>query len=453
MGLLPETTPQPTPQTTTKGKFLLYLAVLVFILLITWWSQQPHVQATFADWEEHSFLENIVRLISSDDKLLKGEAEGRINIMLLGMGGALHDGPYLTDTIMMVSLNPQTNEVSILSVPRDMAVEIPGIGVTKINSANAYGEARQKGTGAALASEVLEKTLNLPIHYFIRIDFSGFIGLVDQLGGLKIDVPTAFTDNEYPDDKGNIQTISFSAGEQLLSGERVLQYVRSRHGTNGEGSDFARARRQQQVLIAAKEKVLKLSNFLNPQLLVKLYQTFSQNIETNIDTWEIIKMSRIYKDLDTSTISHIVLDSNTNRLLKDARGANGAYLLVPRSGSYLSIQKLALNLPYFSLMKKEKPKVIIANSTSQAGLAEETAGWLKGIGYTISSIGNAPQKNIPETIIYDFTNGNMPATAKSLLAIFNLNSVTKPDNNMISDNNDFYIVLGKDRLLETINNE
>lgn len=448
MGLLPDHSQSPTPQTTTKGKFLLYLAVITFILLITWWSQQPRVQATLADWKQHSFLENIVRLISSNDKLLKGEKEGRINIILLGMGGAEHDGPYLTDTIMLVSLNPQTNEVAILSIPRDLAVDIPDYGVEKINSANAVGEAKQPGNGASLAADVLEKTFNLPIHYYIRIDFNGFIGLIDQLGGLKINVPKAFSDSQYPDDKGNIKTISFAEGEQLLSGERILEYVRSRHGSNGEASDFSRARRQQQVLIAAKEKILKLSNFLNPQLLVKLYQTFSQNIETNIDTWEIIKLSKIYKNLNTSTISHIVLDSNTNRLLKETRGDNGAYLLVPRSGSYLSLQKLALNLPYFSLMKKEQPKITIANGTNQPGLAEETASWLKDLGLIVTSIGNAPNRDYGQTVIYDLTNGNKLSSAKALLSLFDLDQINKPDSTIINTNNqDFHIILGNDKVL------
>ena len=128
-------------------------------------------------------------------------------------------------------------------------------------------------SGAKLASEALSSTLQVPIHYYFRIDFGGLVSLIDQLGGLKINVDRAFVDNQYPSNDSLVQTISFAAGEQLMSGERVLEYVRSRHGSAGEGSDFARARRQQKVLIAFKEKLLRLSTFLNPSLLVKLYST------------------------------------------------------------------------------------------------------------------------------------------------------------------------------------
>src|SRR3989339_397234 len=236
MSLLPETVSPPTPQATTRGKFFLYLVLILVLAGLTWWSRQPHVQATLADWEQHTVWENIKRLTGADDKLLTGENDGRINIMLLGMGGVKHDGPYLTDTIILASLNPTTSDLALLSIPRDMAVSIPGNGVRKINSANAYGEAREPGSGAKLASEALSSTLQVPIHYYFRIDFGGLVSLIDQLGGLKINVDRAFVDNQYPSNDSLVQTISFAAGGKLMPAERVLEYVRSRHGSAGEGS-------------------------------------------------------------------------------------------------------------------------------------------------------------------------------------------------------------------------
>ncbi|MFH1111496.1 MAG: LCP family protein [Patescibacteria group bacterium] len=411
---------------------------------MTWWSRQPHVQATLADWGNHPIWENIKRLILSSDKRLDGEEDGRINIILLGMGGVAHEGPYLTDTIILASINPQTAEVALLSIPRDLAVNIPGYGIRKINNANAFGEVKQPGSGAELASQVLASTLNIPIHYYVRIDFSGFVGLVDQLGGLKINVEQSFTDTQFPTDDNLVQAISFSAGEQLMSGARVLQYVRSRHGSNGQGSDFARAYRQQQVLIAAREKILRLSTFLNPQLIIKLYQTFQNNIETNIEPWEALKLSNLLNNLNSSQIIHKILDIETTGLLSETRGVDGAYLLIPSSGDYSNIQLLVQKLLNFSEVHKEKAKIIIENGTAVPGLAEKISSILIEKGFEVLNYGNAPNKKYTKSIIYDFSN-NKPASRDILMYLFKSIDLGK-ENISAQSGEDFLIIIGQDQI-------
>ncbi|HCU47626.1 TPA: hypothetical protein DIC39_01000 [Patescibacteria group bacterium] len=444
MSLLPETVSPPTPQATTRGKFFLYLVLILVLAGLTWWSRQPHVQATLADWEQHTVWENIKRLTGADDKLLTGENDGRINIMLLGMGGVKHDGPYLTDTIILASLNPTTSDLALLSIPRDMAVSIPGNGVRKINSANAYGEAREPGSGAKLASEALSSTLQVPIHYYFRIDFGGLVSLIHQLGGLKINVDRAFVDNQYPSNDSLVQTISFAAGEQLMSGERVLEYVRSRHGSAGEGSDFARARRQQKVLIAFKEKLLRLSTFLNPSLLVKLYSTLEQNIETNVETWEMLKFAKILKKVNTDYVVHQVLDPETNPLLVETRGADGAYLLVPRTGDYNELQEFVQNLFQFSAASQEQATIMIANGTAVPGLAESTARELTSRGLKVSSFGNADNKNYPTTLLHDLSAGKT-ATREAIMSILKLSEALTTSPNFDAPA-DFVIILGQDSI-------
>src|SRR5207244_10638311 len=111
-----------------------------------------------------------------DPTQLKGEGNGRVNILLLGVGGAGHDGPNLSDTIMVVSIDPKTKDVAMLSIPRDLYVKIPGHGYGKINAANVYG-------GPTLAARTVANVIGVPIHYYAVIDFSGFKQAVDSVGG------------------------------------------------------------------------------------------------------------------------------------------------------------------------------------------------------------------------------------------------------------------------------
>ncbi len=444
MDLSPQITQPPTPKETMRGKFILYFLLILILGVLTWWSKQPHVQATLAEWNKHSVWENIIRLVASSDKELKGESEGRINILLLGMGGIQHDGPYLTDSMMLVSLNPKTTETAVLSIPRDLSAYIPDIGWRKINNANAFGEAKQKGSGAILASQVVADTFGLPIHYYLRIDFAGFVGLIDQLGGIKINVEHAFVDNEYPTADGKVTTISFDAGEQLLSGERALQYVRSRHGSDGQGSDFARAKRQQQVIIAIKQKLLKLSNFLNPNLIIKLYQSFQNNIETNLETWEILKLANLLKNLDTNTIYHRILDTSPiGGALIETRGEDGAYLLIPKNGDYNELKIITRDLLKTATVFKEQAKIIIENGTNQPGLAEQTAYWLTNEGLSVIAYGNAETKNYPTTLIYKISSNEKPASQKTLEKLLGYKTTLTSGTNP-RQNEDFLIILGDD---------
>src|SRR3989344_4099446 len=112
----------------------------------------------------------IKHLIGSEDKELAGENEGRINVLLLGIGGTDHDGPYLTDTIIIASFDPEKKKVALISIPRDLLVLIPDYGWRKVNHANAFGESSQPGQGGVLAKTVISQTFGLPIHYYVRLD-------------------------------------------------------------------------------------------------------------------------------------------------------------------------------------------------------------------------------------------------------------------------------------------
>lgn len=393
---------------------------------------------------------NIFQNISfglNDDKLLAGEAEDRINILLTGMGGEGHPGPYLTDTIILVSLQPSTNKVTMMSIPRDLSIPIPGYGWRRINEANSIGEV-ENGQGAKHAAEVIGKIFDQPIHYYIRVDFSGFEKLIDELGGIKIDVDNSFVDNQFPAANYAYQTIRFEAGLQTMDGATALNYARSRHGTNGESSDFARSRRQQKVLTAVKDKSFAFTTFMSLRKITSLFNTYSKNVSTNLQPWEIYKFYKLAKDFDNNNIENVVLsDAPDNYLF--ASNINGAYLLLPKDMSFKQLQNLAKYVFDSQTRKQatEAVKVEIQNGTKIEGLAYRTSVLLKADGYKVTRITNAEKQDLAQTLIYDLTQGQKQDMLDELKAKINAQITSQKPDWLTTDSSqaDFLIILGQDQ--------
>jgi len=382
-----------------------------------------------------------------DDKPLKGQDEDRINVLLLGMGGEGHPGPYLTDTMMLVSIRPSDHKVAMMSIPRDLSVPMPGYGWKKINFANHYGEMKDPGNGAKFATEVVSKTFDIPIHYYIRVDFSGFRNLIDELGGIKIYVDNSFVDNSFPTDDFGMRTVSFEQGWTKMDGEEALTFARSRHGSNGENSDFARSKRQQKVLEAVKDKALSFTTFLSYRKISALLDLYNKNVSTNLDTWEIFSFVKMAKQIDQNNITNIVLDNSNNGPLYSTN-INGAYLLLPKDMTFSQLKQIAKYA-----FDEEKQKVAqeittveIQNGTRIEGLAYRTSLELKDNGYKVLKIGNADIQNYEHTVIYDLTQGKksekLTDLQKKLDAIV---ATTNPDDLVKSSGSDFLIILGEDQ--------
>ncbi|MFA5128879.1 MAG: LCP family protein [Patescibacteria group bacterium] len=411
------------------------------------------------------WVSQIGKLIRSEDKILNGEKDGRINFLLLGMGGAGHDGAYLTDTMIVASFQPKEKKVAMISIPRDLAVPMSGYGWRKINNVNAFAEAKEKGSGGEAAMAVVSEVLDIPIHYYIRADFQGFETLIDKLGGVSVYVDRSFTDYKYPTADEKYQTLTFEEGWQTMDGDTALKFVRSRHGTNGEASDFARSRRQQKILVALKEKILSFSTLLNPIKIQSIFDAVKNSIDTNMEMWEIVRMSHLARDVDTEKIIHQVLTADQEGLLV-AANIDGAYVLEPRAGNFSEIQFLVKNIfnvaSEINFEDKPKPTYLeIQNGTKIAGLASRTAEMLKKFDYKISKVSNAAEQNHEKTIIYDLTEGakndNLNFLKEKLNAEVSLsipswltNSTTPGeialfDSSTTAANNstDFLIILGK----------
>jgi LCP family protein required for cell wall assembly len=275
---------------------------------------------------------------SAIDKIRSNEMD-RLNILLLGLRGEGDpNGGLLTDTMMVMSYKPKTGQVALISIPRDLYVTIPNSdNKGKINEAYAYGLSNKDWkTGLAYSKEVIEEVTGLDIHYVASVDFTAFKEVVDTLGGITVYLDEPFVEN-VPFEEGSI---SLPAGKNTLDGQKALLYSRARYSS----SDFDRAKRQQQVLVAVKEKALNMGVLSNPVKLVTILDSLGNHVRTNAELWEIKEMAEMSRSADTSNIKRKVFDTSEAGLLYQAHTSAGAYILLPVGGDYGKIRSACMNI-------------------------------------------------------------------------------------------------------------
>ncbi len=449
INLLPKTNVKSRKPTKAKSfvKALFYPLIFlgVFILVFTF-EVVLSGDGILENLEKINIFQNISFSLDKE-KMLKGEADDRINILLLGMGGKGHPGPYLTDTIILVSIKPSQNKVAMISIPRDLSAPIPGYGWRKINNANSFGETDKNGTGAQFAAETVSKVFGQPIHYYARVDFSGFEKLIDELDGIQVNVENGFTDPQFPTDDFGYQTVSFESGWQKMDGKTALNYARSRHGTNGESSDFARSRRQQIVLSAVKDKAFSFSTFVSYRKITALLDMYAENVSTNLEPWEIYKFYKMAKKFDKTNITNVVLDDGPTGPLFSTN-IDGAFLLLPKDMTFKQLQKIVSFV--FEPEEKQQQavevvKVEIQNGTKIEGLAYRTSVALKADGYQVTKIGNAEKQDYANTTIFDMTQGQKADKLEELKTKLNAQLAAEKPSWITSQNTaDFIIILGQD---------
>ena len=275
-----------------------------------------------------------------------------------------------------MSIDNTTNDIATLSLPRDLLVNLPGSGYRKINNALAFGmsETNPHGGDSMLTNAVQEVT-GQTVHYFAKIDFNGFKNAVDAVGGVEITVDTAFVDLEYPDNNYGYQTITFDAGKQKIDGAKALEFVRSRHGTNGEGSDFARSKRQQKLLFALREKALSLGTLTNPSKVSGLLDSLGNHVFTTFELWEVARLGTIMKELTPEKVVTRVLETTSDNLVVVGTGQDNAYVIQPRMGlgNWTEVHDLAANIFQLNIVQREAATIQVINATTKTGFAESVA--------------------------------------------------------------------------------
>lgn len=278
----------------------------------------------------------MVRLLVGNGVELPSQ-EGKTNILFLGIGGGTHEGADLTDTILVLTLDNQKKRIAMISVPRDIWSDTLK---DKINSAYHYGEEKKKDGGLTLAKVIVEDVVGFAIHKVLLIDFSGFEEVIDAVDGIDIDVPQGFTDPQFPiagketDDCGGDATyscryeaVTFAQGLQHMNGERALMYVRSRHAQGDEGSDFARGRRQQEVMVALLQQFKKPSLWLPLSRARSLFGAFDRATTTDMRIGEIATIGKIMITMGVGSAKRI---SFVELLRAPPLWMYGRYTLVPQ---------------------------------------------------------------------------------------------------------------------------
>lgn len=264
------------------------------------------------------------------------EGSGRVNVLLLGIDRRPGEAfVSRTDTIMVLSVDPETDSAVILSVPRDLYVRIPGYNDDRINTALVLG-AREGDylDGAALAMQTVSYNLDIPIHHFILVDFNAFVRSIDLLGGVDVDVPYEINDPEYPDMNYGYDPLYIPAGRQHFDGATALKYARTRHGD----TDFNRSYRQQQVLFAARQQALNLG--IGEMLLraPSLYREVEEGIRTDLSLEQMLRLAKTLSDIPSENIRNEVLDYDYVSSFRTPGGAS-VLLLRPETATPL-IQSL-----------------------------------------------------------------------------------------------------------------
>ncbi|MBI5449236.1 LCP family protein [Candidatus Gottesmanbacteria bacterium] len=279
------------------------------------------------------FLMNLV--VNSGTTLRSNEK--RTNILLLGIGGGAHEGSDLTDTMIVLSLDKEKASMSMISIPRDMwSAELRD----KVNSAYHYGEEKKIGGGFVLAKSTVADVIGMPVHYVFLIDFTGFQKIIDLVGGIPVNVSAEFTDTEFPvagrendECEGDparacrYELLHFDSGEQLMDGARALQYVRSRHAQGTEGSDFARSKRQQDVLMALKSKLSDPGVWFSPRLPM-LMQAFDDATGMDLNISELATVGKRIAQIPSGNIQKISIEPLL--IAPPPWQYDGKYVLIPR---------------------------------------------------------------------------------------------------------------------------
>jgi LCP family protein required for cell wall assembly len=367
----------------------------------------------------------------------------RITIALYGYGGAGHDGGYLTDSIMVVSIQPRGDghlpQIAEISIPRDWWVPLDlgngKVAFGRINEAYeiGLGQGRFRSSlysgpqgGGQMANATLSRMLGIPIQYYVGVDFTAFKDAVDSIGGIDVVVPHSFTDYRYPHGECDgphpdcsYTTVHFDAGPQHMDGARALVFARSRESTDPEeGTNFARNRRQQLILTAVKQKVLSIGGLHN---LPDLLNALGDHVMTNLQLSDALSLYDLVKDVPPQDIEHVSID-DTNFIYECGYPTNcDAAIEFPYDKTFASLHHYVQNLfPDPAILQEHVPITVVDGSGRGNGADARWAQLLQDIGFAATAGGTV--RPVSTTEVLDATAGRGTRTASWLATYFGVSA-------------------------------
>lgn len=335
------------------------------------------------------------------------DGKNRVNVLLMGLDYRDWEAGEVprTDTMMLFTLDPISNTAGILSIPRDMWVNIPGYDYHKINQAYYFGELdKLPGGGPALAMETVKQFLGVDIQYYAQIDFNAFVRFIDEIKGVKIRVEEPITVVVM----GTNRKITLEPGVVTLPGDIALAYARQRYT---EGGDFDRARRQQQVVLAIRDRILSFD--MLPTLITRapvLYNELASGVRTNLSLEQVIRLAWLAQQIPEQNIKRAVIGTDA---VEFGTSPEGLDILIPipdrirlvRDEIFTSggpVGPVALAEDPASLMQAEAARVSVQNGSGADGLAGRTAAWLRDQGLNVVDESTADQfYNVTTFFVYN----------------------------------------------------
>jgi LCP family protein required for cell wall assembly len=358
-----------------------------------------------------------------------------VNIMLLGSDSAQGNG--LTDSLIVVSVDPNTPSVSMLSIPRDLYVYVPGWKMSRINTAHSHGQrVGYPGGGPGLLKATLEYNLGIRVHYYAHADFAGFIRLIDTLGGVEVVVDCQLQDTfPDPDAEGGQTDIDLTPGLHHLDGKTALWYARSRWNTN----DYDRARRQQRVLRGTWAQINQLGLLAK---LPELWDELTQTVQTDLSLDNVIWLASVAGRLDTDTaIKSRFIDGT---VVTSWITPEGAQVLLPDYARIGPLIAEALAPPDTNRARQGLARVEVFNGTTWSDWGVLAADRLLWEGFQVVEIGQAERADYQQTLIVDLTGTTKGSPVYWLARILRVSGANILTADTPSDEVDFRAIVGYD---------
>ncbi len=390
--------------------------------------------------------------LQSDVKpeLLKGEGDGRVNILLIG-----RDSSSLTDTMIVASIDPVNKDAALVSVPRDLWVTTPGNGSSKINAVHSQAKNRAlrsdpkdkdkaEAAGIDALQDVIGQVLGIPIHYYGTIDFEGFKQAVDVVGGIEIDVPAELAVKEqlWDGTTGKNYYLNVPAGKQHFDSTKALYFTRSRH-TSVRG-DFSRSERQRLFIQALANKVLSAGTYTNPLKVSQLMNAFGDHMSTDLSLSNVLRLAEISRGMDMSKMKSVGLADPPNNFVRtDSVGDQSVVRPTAGFGDYSEIQNYIRNTLKDPYLAKENARIAVLNGTTVPGAASKKAEQLKSYGYNVTVVGDAPSQDYSRTAFVDLTDNKKPFTKSYLEKRLEVKSITNVPIGLQTQDIDFVVIIGQ----------
>jgi len=407
------------------------------------------------------------------------ERKERVNILLLGIDRRPDEFYSRTDTMILVTVDPNSKTAGMLSIPRDLWVSIPGYDEDRINKAYFLGDQNNyPGGGPALAMKTVQYNLGVPVHFYAQIDFKGFEKVIDTLDGIDINAPQTIDDPTFPDSNYGYDPFHIEAGQHTLNGHDAMRYARTRATL---GSDFDRARRQQQVLFAIRDKALQIG--IIPKI-PDLWTTMSGTVETDLQLVDIVELAQLVDKIDTENIQNEIIDPSmtvdytvpdtgarvllplrekirplidemfaeskpvegpTPEELKAAQAAQKAAQAQAQAEALAQEieQEAQRQEEIKGFLAQENSRLVVQNGTNISNLASQTALYLKNQGFNIVQFSPADASTYSHTVIVVYSE-EKNYTLQVLAATFKVTDENIRHSPNLKSDVDFRVIIGSD---------